>query len=161
MRGLRPCDRHSQAPQGGPNKDSPPGLRPAPRALLRVGRAAPRPPGLRPCALTRTGTRCLSPSRRASAAQAEGRRAVRASGKFQKGPAGSKRGGSGGRAPPGREAVGNPAQAVGGQGAAAGCARRPRTGRGCPRTTGLRGRAFEAVWLSLLKTRIKSAWPES
>ena len=69
--------------------------------------------------------------------------------------------GLGGRAPPGREAVGNPAQAVGGQGAAAGCARRPRTGRGCPRATGLRGRAFEAVWLSLLKTRIKSAWPES
>ena len=45
--------------------------------------------------------------------------------------------------------------------AAVGCARRPRTGRGCPRATGLRGRAFEAVWLSLLKTRIKSAWPES
>ena len=34
--------------------------------------------------------------------------------------------------------VGNPAQAVGGQGAAAGCARRPRTGRGCPRATGFR-----------------------
>ena len=70
-------------------------------------------------------------------------------------------GGLGGRAPRCRATVGNPAQAVGGQGAAAGCARRPRTGRGCPRATGLRGRAFEAVWLSLLKTRIKSAWPES
>ena len=37
-----------------------------------------------------------------------------------------------------RATVGNPAQAVGGQGAAAGCARRPRTGRGCPRATGFR-----------------------
>ena len=49
-------------------------------------------------------------------------------------------GGFGGRAPRCRAAVGNPAQAVGGQGAAAcGCARRPRTGRGCPRATGLQG----------------------
>ena len=48
-------------------------------------------------------------------------------------------GGFGGRAPRCRATVGNPAQAVGGQGAAAcGCARRPRTGRGCPRATGFR-----------------------
>ena len=47
-------------------------------------------------------------------------------------------GGFGGRAPRCRATVGNQAQAVGGQGAAAGCARRPRTGRGCPRATGFR-----------------------
>ena len=85
----------------------------------------------------------------------------RASGEIQKVGSAKRCGGFGGRAPRCRATVGNPAQAVGGQGAAAGCARRPRTGRGCPRATGLRGRAFEAVWLSLLKTRIKSAWPES
>ena len=57
-----------QAPPRGPNKDSPPGLRPAPRALLRVGRHAPRPPGLRPLARLRApGPCCLgSPSRRGS-----------------------------------------------------------------------------------------------
>lgn len=67
-------------------------------------------------------------------------------GNFKKAPQGREAGrGLGGRAPPGREAVGNPAQAVGGQGAAAGCARRPRTGRGCPRTTGPQGAAVEAV----------------
>ena len=54
------------------------------------------------------------------------------------GPCGCTAGGFGGRAPRCRAAVGNPAQAVGGQGAAAGCARRPRTGRGCPRATGFR-----------------------
>ena len=49
-------------------------------------------------------------------------------------------GGGSGACPRCRAAVGNPAQAVGGQGAAAcGCARRPRTGRGCPRATGLQG----------------------
>ena len=47
-------------------------------------------------------------------------------------------GGIRGACPPCRATVGNPAQAVGGQGAAAGCARRPRTGRGCPRATGFR-----------------------
>ena len=77
------------------------------------------------------------------------------------GPCRGTAGGFGGRAPRvGRRWATRPRRwAV--RGAAAGCARRPRTGRGCPRTTGLRGRAFEAVWLSLLKTRIKSAWPES
>ena len=34
-------------PPQGPNKRQPPGLRPAPKALLRVGRRAPDP-GLRP-----------------------------------------------------------------------------------------------------------------
>ena len=49
-----------QAPPRGPNKDSPPGLRPAPRALLRVGRHAPRPPGLRPLVRLRApGPCCL------------------------------------------------------------------------------------------------------
>ena len=80
--------------------------------------------------------------------------------KFKRWAVRSAAGGSG-ACPRCKTTVGNPAQAVGGQGAAVGCARRPRTGRGCPRATGLRGRAFEAVWLSLLKTRIKSAWPES
>ena len=62
---------------------------------------------------------------------------------FKGGPCGCAAGGFGGRAPRCRAAVGNPAQAVGGQGAAAGCARRPRTGRGCPRATGPQGRALD------------------
>ena len=37
-----------QAPPRGPNKDSPPGLRPAPRALLGRGRAPPDPLGCAP-----------------------------------------------------------------------------------------------------------------
>jgi hypothetical protein len=46
-----------KTPRGGSNKASPPGLRPAPRALLGVGHAAPRPPGLHPlCRLRGTGT---------------------------------------------------------------------------------------------------------
>ena len=53
--------------------------------------------------------------------------------KFKGGPCVCTAGGSG--ACPVKATVGNPAQAVGGQGAAAGCARRPRTGRGCPRAT--------------------------
>ena len=58
--------------------------------------------------------------------------------KFQRlGRAVARRGDSGG-VPRVKATVGNPAQAVGGQGAAAGCARRPRTGRGCPRATGFR-----------------------
>ena len=62
----------------------------------------------------------------------------RASGEIQNVGSAKRCGGFGGRAPRCRAAVGNPAQAVGGQGAAAGCARRPRTGRGCPRATGFR-----------------------
>ena len=62
-------------------------------------------------------------------------------------------GGFGGRAPRCRAAVGNPAQAVGGQGAAAcGCARRPRTGRGCPRATGFRAHATH---------RVRREWPQT
>ena len=53
-------------------------------------------------------------------------------------------------------AVGNPAQAVGGQGAAAcGCARRPWTGRGCPRATGFRARTTYRVRSSGPQTRAK------
>ena len=37
-----------QAPPRGPNKDSPPGLRPAPRALLGRGLAPPNPQGCAP-----------------------------------------------------------------------------------------------------------------
>ena len=64
-------------------------------------------------------------------------------------------GGFGGRAPRCRATVGNPAQAVGGQGAAAGCARRPRTGRGCPRATGFRARTTYRVRSSGPQTRAK------
>ena len=44
---------HIETPQGGSSKGAcfaafPPGLRPAPRALLRVGHAAPRPPWAAP-----------------------------------------------------------------------------------------------------------------
>lgn len=55
-----------QAPPRGPNKDSPPGVPPAPRALLGVGRHAPRPPwAAPPGAPSRTGPLLpRSPSRR-------------------------------------------------------------------------------------------------
>ena len=63
----------------------------------------------------------------------------RASGEIQNVGSAKRCGGIRGACPPCRATVGNPAQAVGGQGAAAcGCARRPRTGRGCPRATGFR-----------------------
>ena len=147
-----------QAPPRGPNKDSPPGLRPAPRALLGVGRHAPRPPwAAPPGAPSRTGPLLpRPPSRRGSGhgcagggggqplAVVHARRLApggfRASGEISKRWAVRMHGGGfGGRAPRCRATVGNPAQAVGGQGAAAcGCARRPRTGRGCPRATGFR-----------------------
>ena len=65
----------------------------------------------------------------------------RASGKFKKVGQCEALRGDWGACPPCRATVGNPAQAVGGQGAAAGCARRPRTGRGCPRAPGPQGRA--------------------
>ena len=128
----------------------------APRALPGWGLAPPRPPGLRPLVRLRApGPCCLGrpvgggsghgcdgggggqplevvPARRLAPPplpwiQFFKRWAVRMHG-----------GGLGGRAPRCRATVGNPAQAVGGQGAAAGCARRPRTGRGCPRATGFR-----------------------
>ena len=154
-----------QAPPRGPNKDSPPGLRPAPRALLGVGRHAPRPPwAAPPGAPSRTGP--LLPR----VTQPEGFRArVRRwrgwatacgcpcptpspwrfsgfGGNFKGWAVPWHGGGIRGACPPCRATVGNPAQAVGGQGAAAGCARRPRTGRGCPRATGTQGTAVEAVW---------------
>ena len=128
-------------------------------ALLGVGRHAPRPPGLRPLARLRApGPCCLClPMGRVPGTGAPGGRggqplAVVHAGRpapllplvsvFQRPRRAAQAGrGLGGRAPPGRETVGNPAQAVGGQGAAAGCARRPRTGRGCPRATGPQGAA--------------------
>ena len=143
-----------QAPPRGPNKDSPPGLRPAPRALLGRGLAPPDPQG---CAPWRAFAH-RAPA--ASVIQPEGFRArVRRwrgwatacgcpcptpspwrfsgfGGNFKGWAVPWHGGGFGGRAPRCRATVGNPAQAVGGQGAAAGCARRPRTGRGCPRATG-------------------------
>ena len=151
-----------QAPPRGPNKDSPPGLRPAPRALLRVGRHAPRPPGLRPLVRLRApGPCCLGhPAGGVPGTGAPGGRGgqplavvhagrpapggFRASGEIQNVGSAKRCGGIWGACPPCRSTVGNPAQAVGGQGAAAcGCARRPRTGRGCPRATGPQGRALD------------------
>lgn len=163
-RPARAGNTNIRPPKGGRIKTAPPASGPRLGRSSAWGVPPPGPLGCAPCGLTATGTRCLPTSREGQAQRAgpQARRVSGLRGKFQKAPQGREAGrGLGGRAPPGREAVGNPAQAVGGQGAAAGCARRPRTGRGCPRTTGLRGRAFEAVWLSLLKTRIKSAWPES
>ena len=136
------------------------GLRPAPRALLRGGFAAPDPQGLRPlCAFAHGHPLPRSPSRRGSGTGAPvagvGNRlrlsmpdaqlpgGFRASGKFQKVGRREALRGVRGACPRCRAAVGNPVQAVGGQGAAAGCARRPRTGRGCPRATGPRGSALD------------------
>ena len=142
--GLHPQTPRA-APPGAPSRTGPL----LPRSLSRrgSGTGAPGGRGGQPLAVVHAGR------------PAPG--GFRASGEIQKVGSAKRCGGFGGRAPRCRATVGNPAQAVGGQGAAVGCARRPRTGRGCPRATGLRGRAFEAVWLSLLKTRIKSAWPES
>ena len=62
---ARHPQHHEQAPRWGASKGrsgkaarTPPGFQPAPRALLGVGRAAPRPPGATAplCALRRTGT---------------------------------------------------------------------------------------------------------
>lgn len=125
-----------QAPPRGPNKDSPPGLRPAPRALLGRGLAPPDPLG---CAPWRAFAH-RAPA--ASVIQPEGFRArVRRwrgwatacgcpcptpspwrfpgfGGNFKKAPQGREAGrGLGGRAPPGSGAVGNRVEPVGGQGA--------------------------------------------
>ena len=110
-----------QAPPRGPNKDSPPGLRPAPRALLRVGRAAPRPPWAAPpvASRPRAPAACRPVGRGKRSAQ--GRRPggfPGFGGNFKKAPQGREAGrGLGGRAPPGSGAVGNRVEPVGGQGA--------------------------------------------
>ena len=119
-----------QAPPRGPNKDSPPGLRPAPRAPWR-GAARPRPPGLRPLVRLRAPGPCCP------ATQPEGFRHGCAGGgggqplavvharrpapwRFSgfggnfKGWAVPWHGGGFGGVPPCRATVGNPAQAVGG-----------------------------------------------
>ena len=148
-----------QAPPRGPNKDSPPGLRPAPRALLRVGRHAPDPWAAPPGAPSRTGPLLpRSPSRRGSGhgcARWPGWSTACGCPRWTPSPwrfSGFGRNSKGGQCealrgsgacPRCRATVGNPAQAVGGQGAAAGCARRPRTGRGCPRATGPQGSALD------------------
>ena len=78
----------------------------------------------------------------------------RASGEIQRVGRADARRGSGGA--PRWGGGGNPAQAVGGCGAAAcGCARRPRTGRGCPRAPGFRARTTYRVRSSGPQTRAK------
>ena len=147
-------DTNIRPPQGGQIKTAPPASGPRLRRSSAWGGTPPGPPGLRPLARLRApGPCCLgSPSRRGSGhgcagggggqplAVVHARRLApggfRASGEIQKVGSAKRCGGFGGRAPRCRATVGNPAQAVGGQGAAAGCARRPRTGRGCPQTTG-------------------------
>ena len=142
-----------QAPQGGRIKT-------APASGPRLGRSlawggTPRPPGLRPLARLRApGPCCLGHPAGGFRAQVRRWRGWatacgcpcptpspwRFSGFWRNSKRGPCRGtaGGSGACPRCRAAVGNPAQAVGGQGAAAcGCARRPRTGRGCPRATGL------------------------
>ena len=158
------CADLTLAPQRGANstplRPSFGGLRAALAASgPRLGRssaggfAAPRPPRAAPlCAFAHGHPLPRSPSRRGSGhgcagggggqplAVVHARRLApggfRASGKFQKVGRREALGDSGACPRYRKAAVGNPAQAVGGQGAAAGCARRPRTGRGCPRATG-------------------------
>ena len=155
-------DTNIRPPQGGRIKTAPPASGPRLGRSLAWGGTPPGPPGLRPLARLRApGPCCLgSPSRRGFRARVRPVAGVvnrlRLSTldaqplfspwiQFFKRPRRAAQAGRGlgGRAPPGREAVGNPAQAVGGQGAAAGCARRPRTGRGCPRATGPQGSALD------------------
>ena len=149
-------DTNIRPPQGGQIKTAPPASGPRLRRSPAWG-GTPPTPGLRPLARLRApGPRCLGhPAGGGSGHGCDGggggqplavvharRLALAVFGlleKFSVGRAVARRG-FGGRAPRCRAAVGNPAQAVGGQGAAAcGCARRPRTGRGCPRATGLQG----------------------
>ena len=129
----------------------------APRALPGWGLAPPRPPGLRPLVRLRApGPCCLGhpaggvPGTGATVAGVGKPQACPCPTPSPSSPPGAsfskvgraeRGGGFRGACPPCRATVGNPAQAVGGQGAAAGCARRPRTGRGCPRATGPQGRA--------------------
>jgi hypothetical protein len=149
-------DTNIRPPQGGRIKTAPPASGPRLGRSLAGGLHPQTPRAAPPGAPSRTGPLLpRSPSRRGSGHGCDGggggqplavvhaRRLApggfRASGEISKRWAVRMHGGGfGGRAPRCRAAVGNPAQAVGGQGAAAGCARRPRTGRGCPRATGFR-----------------------
>ena len=148
-------DTNIRPPQGGRIKTAPPASGPRLGRSLAGGLHPQTPRAAPPGAPSRTGPLLpRSPSRRGSGHGCDGggggqplavvhaRRLApggfRASGEIQKVGSAKRCGGFGGRAPRCRATVGNPAQAVGGQGAAAGCARRPRTGRGCPRATGFR-----------------------
>ena len=148
-------DTNIRPPQGGRIKTAPPASGPRLGRSLAGGLHPQTPRAAPPGAPSRTGPLLpRSPSRRGSGhgcagggggqplAVVHARRLApggfRASGEIQKVGSAKRCGGFGGRAPRCRATVGNPAQAVGGQGAAAGCARRPRTGRGCPRATGFR-----------------------
>ena len=149
-------DTNIRPPQGGRIKTAPPASGPRLGRSLAGGLHPQTPRAAPPGAPSRTGPLLpRSSSRRGSGHGCDGggggqplavvhaRRLApggfRASGEIQKVGSAKRCGGFGGRAPRCRATVGNPAQAVGGQGAAAGCARRPRTGRGCPRATGLQG----------------------
>ena len=153
-----------QAPPRGPNKDSPPGLRPAPRALLGWGLAPPRPPGLRPLVRLRApGPCCLGhPAGGGSGHGCDGggggqplavvhaRRLApggfRASGKFQKVGRRKALRGVRGACPPCQWSGGQP---VNGRWAVRvqppGCARRPRA-IGLSTAERVQGTAVEAVW---------------
>ena len=148
-------DTNIRPPQGGRIKTAPPASGPRLGRSLAGGLHPQTPRAAPPGAPSRTGPLLpRSSSRRGSGHGCDGggggqplavvhaRRLApggfRASGEIQKVGSAKRCGGFGGRAPRCRATVGNPAQAVGGQGAAAGCARRPRTGRGCPRATGFR-----------------------
>ena len=149
-------DTNIRPPQGGRIKTAPPASGPRLGRSLAGGLHPQTPRAAPPGAPSRTGPLLpRPPSRRGSGHGCDGggggqplavvhaRRLApggfRASGEISKRWAVRMHGGGfGGRAPRCRATVGNPAQAVGGQGAAAGCARRPRTGRGCPRATGFR-----------------------
>ena len=154
-------------PQGGRIRQ-PPRLRPAPRAPLAWGGTPPgplaappgAPSGTGPCSVIQPeGFRhgCDGGGGGQPLAVVHARRLApggfRASGEIQRGPC---RGTAGfGGVPP---AVGNPAQAVGGQAPAGCCARRPRTGRGCPRRPGYRAHLFGRA---LEKTGVFLRTPES
>ena len=153
-------DTNIRPPQGGRIKTAPPASGPRLRRSSAWGGTPPTPwaaplvrlraPG--PCCLGHpagggSGHGCDGGGGGQPLAVVHARRLApggfRASGKFQSWAVPWHGGGFGGRAPRCRATVGNPAQAVGGQGAAAGCARRPRTGRGCPRAPGLQGRDLD------------------
>ena len=91
----------------------------APRALPGRGACTPRPPGLRPLARLRApGPRCLGHPAGGVPGTGAAVAVFGLRGNFKKLGGAKRCGGFGGRAPRCRAAVGNPAQAVGGQGAA-------------------------------------------
>ena len=147
-------DTNIRPPQGGRIKTAPPASGPRLGRSLAWGGTPPTPWAAPPARLRAPGPCCLVTQPEGVPARVRRWRGwATACGcpcptpspfplnsVFSKGPAGPrKRGGVWGGVPPRQGGGGQPGPGGGRPGAAAcGCARRPRTGRGCPRATGFR-----------------------